>query len=127
MKAPLGSSSGKLPLIEFDVVFENETFHIFAPTSGEGFVSASSLQRALAVKLRGKLSPDEKGFFVATNEDGFEREFSGNDNVGDYAAICFELGLTKKQRKEQAAVALTKGEAQSNAQIKEKLQQKRYG
>jgi hypothetical protein len=41
--------------------------------------------------------------------------------VGDYATILFELGLTKKQRKEK----LTKEEANSNHLIKEKLQQRR--
>jgi hypothetical protein len=76
MKAA-GSSSSIAPLIEFDIQFGDEIIHVFAPTGRDGSVPATALQKSLAVKLRGKLAPDAKGFFVVINEEGFEKELVG--------------------------------------------------
>ena len=119
----LGRSSGAPLSIAFEVEFEGERFNVFAPTSATGAVSAAVLQRCLAVKLRGRIAPDATGFFVVTNEEGFEKELSFEDDVGDYATILFELGLTKKERKARAAA---KKDADTQQKIKEKLQQRRF-
>jgi hypothetical protein len=114
----------KSNLIAFDVQFGDECYHLFAPCV-DGYVSATSLQKALAVKVRGLLNPDDKGFFVVSNEDGFEKELTGDDNVGEYEKVLFELGLSKKQRKELQAVKLSKDDA-TNQLIKDKLQRRRF-
>jgi hypothetical protein len=118
----LSRSSGPLT-IAFEVEFEGERITVYAPTTPTGAVSAASLERCLAVKLRGRIAPDATGFFVVTNEEGFEKELSGEDDVSDYATILFELGLTKKERKARQAA---KKDADTQLKIKEKLQQRRF-
>ncbi len=127
---PMKSSSPAL--IAFDVQFEEDLVQVKAPVAKDKTVSANALQKALAVKLRGRLDPSAKGFFVVTNDEGFEKELCGDDDVSMFEKILFELGETKKERKAalaaKNAAAATKEttDASTNQLIKEKLQRRRF-